>query len=108
MIMRTIVITESQLKKLMEDSSEMNYPKMEDRFNTFLTRLSKGELENSFYTLRNHPMMGKVINVYVTVNWDEIRPSDYNYIEEYLERKYSKYIREFLDIPTYRVLFEVN
>jgi len=106
--MRTIVITESQLKKLMEDSSEMNYPHIEDRFNTFMTRLSKGELENAFYNVKNHPTLGKVINVYATVNWDEIRPSDYDYIEEYLERKYSRYIREFLDAPTYRVLFEVN
>lgn len=106
--MKTIVLTESQLKKLIEDSSEMNYPKIEDRFNTFMTRLSKGELESVFYTLRNHPTLGKVINVHANVNWEEIRPSDYDYIEEYLERKYSKYVREFLKAPAHRVLFEVN
>ena len=108
MSMRTIVITETQLKKLMEDSSEMNYPKVEDRFNTFMTRLSKGELDSVFYTVKNHPTIGKVITIHASVNWDEIRPSDYDYIEEYLERKYSKYVRDFLNAPNYRVFFEVN
>lgn len=106
--MRTIVITESQLKKLIKGSSKMNYPEIEDQFNTFMTKLSRGELDKVFYTIKNHPKLGNIINVHAKVNWDEIRPSDYDYIEEYLERKYSKYIREFLDTPTYRVMFEVN
>lgn len=106
--MKTIVITESQLQLLKEKFSEMNYPEPTDRFNYFLTRLSKGEIENAAYTVRNHPTLGKVLTVHAIINWDEIRPSDYDYIEEYLERKYSRYVRDFLNVPDYRVLFEVN
>jgi len=105
---KVLRLTESQLTKLISEiHDEMNVPKVEDAFERYMRRVSKGQILSATILRKYHPVMGSMVIVPVKLNWDEIDLDFYDDIEGYLERRYVPFVKDFLKLGNERVLFEV-
>jgi len=105
---KTIKISESKLSNIIREYLEdLNYPKIEDAFERYMRRISKGQIISAGLLHKTHPMMGKMVIVPVKLNWDEIDLDVLDGVEEYLERRYVPFVKDFLKLGDERVLFEV-